>query len=87
MLLVYRWFRYGVFCYLIARNIPSSILPGVSCKLYYSNVFLVCTCNMYCVMPTIYKMVWNVHARVCCSVCFQFIDVFSLSFNAVNGCP
>ena len=60
---VYRWFRCGVLCSLFGRNIPSSTVSGVCYKGCYIALFLVCTCNLYCVMPTKYNIIWNVHAK------------------------
>lgn len=44
---VHKWCRYGVFCSLIDRNIPTSILCGLSRKVCRTTLFLL-SVNVLC---------------------------------------
>lgn len=51
---VYKWCRYGVFCFLIDRNMPTSILCGLSRKVCHTTISPVCKCTLCCLMPRLY---------------------------------
>lgn len=70
---VYKWCTYGVFCSLIDRNIPTSILCGLSRKVCRTTISPVCKCTLCCLMPRLYH--WN------CTVCISVRVVISSTIN------
>lgn len=70
---VYKWCTYGVFCSLIDRNIPTSILCGLSRKVCRTTISPVCKCTLCCLMPRLY------HRN--CTVCISVRVVISSTIN------
>lgn len=70
---IYKWCRFGVSCSHIDRNIPTSILCCLSCKVCHATIFLVCKCTLCCIMPRLY------HRN--CTVCISVHVIISSTIN------
>ena len=77
---VYKWCRYGVFCSLVDRNIPTSILCGPGRKVCRTTISSACKCTLCCLMPRLYDR----NCTVCIIV--RVVILSTINLQDIIGC-